>query len=140
MRLNPKAEVDGVIVVIICQIFVQFSCSFSSSRHWMIWSFLQVTKEKFKTKATETFARVVQGAKKGVVKAHCEMLRRTTGLSVVAMESSCRKLSLFTFFVLRNQNWLICLGLWKSLLPDLLLNWIHCGPLKMLAGDEGSSA
>jgi len=28
----------------------------------------KVTKEKFKTKATETFARVVQGAKKGVVK------------------------------------------------------------------------
>ena len=43
----------------------------------MIWSFLQVTKEKFKTKATETFARVVQGAKKGVVKAHCEMLQKT---------------------------------------------------------------
>ena len=28
----------------------------------------KVTKEKFKTKATETFAKVVQGAKKGVVK------------------------------------------------------------------------
>ena len=29
----------------------------------------EVTKEKFKTKATETFAKVVKGAKKGVVKA-----------------------------------------------------------------------
>ena len=27
-----------------------------------------MTKEKFKTKAAETFAKVVQGAKKGVVK------------------------------------------------------------------------
>lgn len=33
-----------------------------------------MTKEKFKTKATETFAKVVQGAKKGVVKARCELL------------------------------------------------------------------
>ena len=34
----------------------------------------QVTKEKFKTKATETFARVVQGAKKGVVKAEWQLI------------------------------------------------------------------
>jgi hypothetical protein len=58
----------------------------------MIWSFLQVTKEKFKTKATETFARVVQGAKKGVVKAHYEMLRqgcRVLPWSQAAENSRC---------------------------------------------------
>ena len=47
-----------------------------------------MTKEKFKTKATETFARVVQGAKKGVVKAHCEMLRQGCGLLPVKLQKT----------------------------------------------------
>ena len=76
----------------------------------MIWSFLQVTKEKFKTKATETFARVVQGAKKGVVKARGVRCYATTGLSVVAIESSRRKLTLFTFFFATSKLAVFSLG------------------------------